>query len=320
MLNIRPVIRKRYSAKQAIIREPMTVERATVNNRVFLIGLDEFYREAMKLHERDELRACAKHVASALSVSIADVPVEGYYTESEQLTEYFLLVRTLQEVDESRAADVNSLPQFQRLKQVTGSPIFGQPHHVSDKLLPKARDPLFVALELTRPSWSVEKLTLTAYDTAVESDDISLVGLASLSKDPVVIAALRESVVLYADVAYLGSPPQREFIWEVDDLIMQRAQRFINTFNDLFGEELPDATSDNAEKYWYACDESKTIGRCVRIGVDDRELPVKHYHWAIDVGNNHALVVKDFWDADVWTTARYREQLDERVVRRFRAY
>jgi hypothetical protein len=33
----------------------MKTERKIVNNCVFLLGLDETYRESMKQHERDEL-------------------------------------------------------------------------------------------------------------------------------------------------------------------------------------------------------------------------------------------------------------------------
>jgi hypothetical protein len=296
----------------------MTVERCVVNNRVFLLGLDGLYREAMKRHERDELLTCAQHVASVLSVSPADVPVEGYYSEDDQLTKYFLLVRALQEVHESRAADVNDSRQFQRLKQVTGSRIFGQPPETSETLLPMGRDPLSIALEETAPYWSIENLTSTAYRTTVESDDFSLVGLASLSKDPVVIAALRESVVLYARrTTYMSPERERDFIWEVDDSLSQRAQCFIRAFNELFDEDIPDATADSAEAYWYACDEAKTIGRCVGIGCDETRITDQHYHWAIDVGDNGELIVKDFWHNDVWTTTRYREQLDARVVRRY---
>lgn len=76
----------------------MRIERLVVNNRVFLLGLDELYRESMKTHERHELLICARETADALSVAPADVPIEGYYTEDEDLTEYFRLVRALQDL------------------------------------------------------------------------------------------------------------------------------------------------------------------------------------------------------------------------------
>ncbi len=67
----------------------MAIERRVITNRIFLLGLDELYREAMKQNERGELLACARITAKALSLEPADVPVEGYYSEDDELTEYF---------------------------------------------------------------------------------------------------------------------------------------------------------------------------------------------------------------------------------------
>jgi hypothetical protein len=67
----------------------MSAETHIVDNRVFLLGLDNHYRELMKDHEREELLLCARRVAAALQVKPADVPVEGYYAEHPKLTEYF---------------------------------------------------------------------------------------------------------------------------------------------------------------------------------------------------------------------------------------
>src|SRR5262245_8171078 len=105
----------------------MKTERCVVSNRVFLLGLDELYRESMKRNERDELLRCARETASALSVPPADVPIEGYYTEDDRLTEYFRLMRTLQQVPRWRDSEVADLPGFKRIRQVTESPIFGPP-------------------------------------------------------------------------------------------------------------------------------------------------------------------------------------------------
>src|SRR5262245_10918203 len=96
-----------------------------VDNRIFLLGLDELYRDAMKRHERGELLLCARRVAAALEVAPAAVPVEGYYAEDQQLTEYFLLMRALQEVSEERTQVVAALPEFQRLLDVTSAPLYG---------------------------------------------------------------------------------------------------------------------------------------------------------------------------------------------------
>jgi hypothetical protein len=64
-------------------------ETRVVDDRTFLLGLDELYRSAMKKHERDELLGCARTLSTALGIAPADVPVEGYYSEDEMLSEYF---------------------------------------------------------------------------------------------------------------------------------------------------------------------------------------------------------------------------------------
>src|ERR1700682_565907 len=218
-------------------------ERRIVDNRVFLLGLDKLYRDAMKKHERGELLTCARQLAAFLQVTPATVPVEGYYTEDRKLTDYFLLVRALQEVTEDRATAVASLPEFQRLRDVMSAPLYGRPPQ-NGELLPVGRDPLSRALLDTWPGWNVQQLTAIANAIARDTDDFSLVGLAARIQDAVVLAATRESVVLYAEVvvgAAFRPPPPPRYIWKVDRDLAEQATRFIDTFNALFGEALPPA-------------------------------------------------------------------------------
>ncbi len=287
------------------------VERCVVDNRVFLLGLDEFYRHAMKRYERAELLTCARRVAAALHIAPANVPIEGYYAEDEKLTEYFRLVRALQGADESRTPEVGLLLEFQRLREVTSSPLYGRPVQ-QGKLLPAGRDALSQALLDTRPNWTMQRLTAAAFAAAQETDDISLVGLAARLRDQVVLAALRESVVLYAEVvlgARMVPPPRREFVWQVDHDLAVQARRFIDAFNSLFGEELPAPDPSQAEQYWYAYKRNVIAGRCVRLGYDDTVSPIRHYHWAICRGANGEFAVQEFWKSEVWTTTRYRSAL-----------
>ena len=174
------------------------VEQCVVDNRVFLLGLDGLYRHAMKRHERTELLICARRVAATLRVTLANVPVEGYYSEEEELTEYFCIMRALQQVEGSRASEVARMKEFERLRNVTSAPLYGRPVD-EGKLLPVGRDALSQALLETFPEWTVARLTVAAYEIAQKTDDISLVGLAARIRDPVVLAAVRESVVLYAE-------------------------------------------------------------------------------------------------------------------------
>jgi hypothetical protein len=285
----------------------MFKELRVVDNRVFLLGLDKLYREAMKRHESGELLMCARRVAEALELAPADVPVEGYYAEDERLTEYFRLVRALQVVDEGKTSSVDSLSEFQRLRDVTSAPLYGRPQY-EGRLLPTGRDALSQALIDTSPNWTVESLIAAAYNTARELDEISLVGLAARIKDAVVLTALRESVVLYAQAVLRGAfhPPRPEYVWEVDKDLARQARRFIDTFNTLFGESLPPPDPAQAELYWRAYNGANILGRCVRIGCDDSILPIRHYHWAIYRAADGGFAVQEFWNHEVWTTTRYR--------------
>jgi hypothetical protein len=290
----------------------MKTERRIVDNRTFLLGLDELYRESIKRHERDELLRSAKETASTLSVAPADVPIEGYYAEDECLTEYFRLVRALQQVPKSRELEVENVGGFKRLKQVTESPIFGPPFS-GPYLLSEGEDALSVALKNTFPAWSVSNLTRAAYEYALPSSDFSLVALAALSRDGVVLTALRESVVLYA-MAVVGAamPTEPEYDWQVDEIVHTRSMQFVETYNELFHESLPRPGPENAHVFWTACSEWKVLGRCVRIGLDDRVRPIRHYHWAIDRDATYNNIVRDFWDTEIWTTARYRATRESR--------
>ena len=284
----------------------MNKDLRIVTNQVFLLGLDELYRTAMKRHESAELLECARNVASTLGVAPADVPIEGYYTESSELTEYFQLVRSLQDQPIDRETELPESEPYSRLVAVTSSPLFGIPTP-GDSLLPSGADPLTVALSDTFPNWTIETLTSAAYDIASNSDDFSLVALAALSKDPVALTALRESVVLYAMALAGAAWSEPEYVWEVDLEIENRSKRFVETFNQLFNDSIPLPSSENAEIFWNAYDFSKIMGRCVRIGFDDSVTPVKYYHWAIDRTETYEHKTTDFWDHEIWTTQRYRE-------------
>ena len=276
-----------------------------VDDRAFLLGLDELYRDAMKKHERGELLACARRVATALGIQPADVAVEGYYAEDADLTTYFRLLRALQAVPLSRASEIEGLPDFHRLLAVTSSPIFGPPSR--EGLLPKGKDPLSAALDAATSvnEWTVPLLTAAAATIAQDTDDCSFVGLACHADDAVVLAALRESVVLYAMDVDLAGEPWPQFQWRVDPDLCTRAQRFVDTFNGLFGRELPPPASKYAHAFASGVNESRIIGRCVRLGQTD-DLQPKYYHWAVAKPPDGPLMVDEFWASGIWTTERYR--------------
>ncbi len=285
------------------------IERV-IDNRVFLLALDKFYRTAMKKHERGELLTCARRVAQVLGAAPATVPVEGYYAKDKQLSEYFCLIRSLQKINATARPKVVSLTEYKRLLEVVSSPLFGSVQQ-SDKLLPGGCDALSLALASTFPAWTIEKLTGEAYRKAIETDEFSLVGLAARIKNALVITALRESVVLYGMiVTATGNLQPPKYIWMVDEDLVRHAKRFIGTFNALFNEELPPPHPSQAERIWHAFRDNDIDGRCVRLGYNDTVTPIRYYHWAIRSTVSGRYEVHEFWDTELWTTSRYRTSLN----------
>jgi hypothetical protein len=201
-----------------------------VDDRVLLLGFDKLYRDAMKSFERTKLLAWAREVAKSIGVAPADVPVEGYYASDPVLAEYFKLMRALQEVDERSESRVSRLTGYKRLSELMGSPLFGRPVR-RGKLFPVGRDALSQALDDTKPNWTVQRLVQVAFEAADAYDDFSLVGLAARIRDPVVLTALRESVVLYAEFVAGASLSKPVYEWRVDSELARQANRFIDTFN-----------------------------------------------------------------------------------------
>ena len=303
---------RRFAKRKKKVFESVPCEKRIVDNRVFLLGLDKLYRNAMKQHEREELLKCARYTAKKLNISPAQVPIEGYYAEDALLSEYFRLINALRRVADIDEPGLKSSSELKRLREVMSSIIFGSPQYNRNgktMLLSEGQDALSEALENTFPDWTSENLSSAAQRIAREKDDISLVGLAARIKDTVVLAALRESVVLYARKIWGASlePPKPEYVWTVDEDLSNQAKRFIDTFNALFNDELPQPEPSQAENYWHAYTDNKIHGRCVRLGIDDSVHPIRHYHWGIYRTYSGEPAVYEFWSPKIWTTDEFRK-------------
>lgn len=109
-------------------------------------------------------------------------------------------------------------------------------------------------------------------------------------------------VVLHADWLCLDDE-RSEYIWEVEEDLMHLTNRFIDTFNQSGGAALPHAHPDSAEAFYSAAADAQLLGRCVMLGA---ATPAgRYYHWAIAGQSADDMHVHEFWDDDLWTTARY---------------
>jgi hypothetical protein len=283
------------------------VEYRVVHDRDLVLALDWLYRDRMIDLERTRLLDCARSVARALGIAEAPVPVEGYYAELPELTEYFRLMRALQDLGQSYESRVRGLAEFEFLRALATSGLYGptEPGY----LLPRGRDPLWHALDRTVPDeWRVSHLVTLAHSLALAAEDFSLVALAARAGDPVALTAVRESVVLYAGTPLSREPVRIEYQWRVDDQLARIANRFIDTLNEFVLDPLPQARAENAERFFTASRARRVGGRCVMIGIDIRGPSPRYYHWAITGESDSNLRVDEFWAQDVWTTTRYRDE------------
>jgi hypothetical protein len=289
------------------------MDKLVVTDRVLVLGLDGVYRADVKKHESSILLSCARTVARALKVDPAKGPIEGYYVESEQLSEYFQLARALQATEVDRRCEVERMPTFCRLLKVFSSRIYGyEPMH--NGLLPAAHDSLAAALRQNVGHWEMDALLKDSKTAAIKNDDYSIVGLASRLDDGVCATAVRETVVLYAEIALTADNlddllQEPEYQWKVSDEMEEQANRFIDEYNLLFESRLPAARPQNAKLFYDAHSENELEGRCVRIGIDIQSEPIRYYHFKIDRSEDGELMASDFWSEDLWTTERYRQSL-----------
>lgn len=284
---------------------PITLE---LTDRKLLLGLDYAFRERMKRFEINSLLPASRSLMSKLHIKPVNCPIEGYYSELPELSEYFFNTRSLQSLDDSMATSLSTHQDYQILNEVCSSAIFGA--ETRSGFFIQRLDPLYLALNnITVDHWQLDTIMTEAQHISTKSNDCSLVGMAALIGDSMVLAALRETVALYAAVA-AGSaiaPPTYQYQWNVSPALEERASQFVSAFNILGAENLPEPTAKNAEFYYLQSDQNHIIGRCIRIGFDDSSSPAKHYHWAIRPPS-HTPRIEEFWSEDIWTTKRYHDE------------
>lgn len=278
-----------------------------VTDSILVLGLDKLYRDQMKLQETLLLLPAARRVTRALGIGPAPDVAEGYYGETNELVEYFGLMRALQNLENRKASKVEAMSEYRLLDQVCSSRLYG--FRAEPKgILHVGRDSLAEALEQDFGSWELNGLTRAAAAIAVAEDDYSLVGLAARTKDAICITATRESVVLY-EMLTLGFGEEPTCEWAVTPEMQESASRFVAEFRGLFHAELPEIKAENAQSYYSAYEKNFIWGRCVRIGSDRTITPNMNYHWKIDSTKDGNVHVSEFWSSELWTTERYRAQL-----------
>lgn len=271
-----------------------------LDNRLFVIGLTEMFRQEMKAVEIATLLPMAESSCRALGLSPAAFRIEGYYGEQQALSRYFGLIRALQ------AAEIRSLPpgragqDLKRLREIFSSPAMGRAEE-NGRLLPRPSSPFGEALR-TSQSWSIHDLEKRA-KALVRNDDAGLLTVASVTGDAVALCVARETVALSAEVelAELETP---DFIWSVSPEVTERAERFVLSLKQTLDIQLPNPGPAAADLYGAAARAADLVGRCILVGERPGE-PYPLYHWYIGQANGE-LVTNDFWSTAMWTTSDLR--------------
>lgn len=271
-----------------------------VDDRAFVIGLSEMFREEMKTYEVTTLLPLAETACKALDLSPVMIPIEGYYTESVELERYFRLIRALQLADIREAPPGFGKDAIYRLHEVLTSPAMGRVED-SDRILSRTTSPLGEALCILS-NWSIDGLSRQAAQL-VGTEDAGLIAVAATAGDPVALCVARESMALVADVE-LADTEVPEFVWAVSERVAEVAGRFVSVLAETTGIVLPEPAAASSRPYGQAARDAELVGRCILIG-ERFGNPYPYYHWYID-SHDGQLTVKDFWSSNVWTTADLR--------------
>lgn len=283
---------------------PLTTrtELRTVDDRSFVIGLIELFRDRMKEHETKVLLPLAREAAQALGLKKEDVPIEGYYYETPELSEYFRLIRSLQSTSLRKPPDGSTHKALTELRRVLSSRAFSRSvlGDTKGNSIPQFTSPLHEALE-SIPEYSIDAITERAV-SCVREEDSSIVAVACATGDAVALCAARESVPLILSVSSDIHHPVIEYEWTVRDEVRRVAERFLRALSEATSIDLPPATRESAKSYWHASQKADLDGRCIAIA--NRELR-GFYHWYIN-GRRDAARVVDFWSPELWTTQRMK--------------
>lgn len=271
-----------------------------VDNRLFVIGLCELYRQKMKEYEAAVLLPLAASACEKLNIQAADCEIEGYYSENDELIRFFKLIRSLQNTESLDVLPAVELEEIRLLRKALNSPAMGR-RIESSKILPRTSSPFGQAMS-DLSEWSIDGLSHMAKQMVTDTDS-GLIAVASATGDPVAIGVARESQALMADLE-MAEVDIPTYNWDVSSDVRLIAEKFISSLAETTGILLPVPDAVSAEIYGQAAAEAEISGRCTLLG-EQSGNPFPYYHWYIDSLDNR-LVVKDFWSSHVWTTDALR--------------
>lgn len=273
-----------------------------VDDRLFVIGLAELLRQAMKGYEVATLLPLAESAGKALALTPSAEPVEGYYGESASLERYFRLIRAMQQAEMPTVVPEPARDALTRLRAFFDAPAMGRVE-ASDRVLPRVTSPFGEALR-TLADWSVDALSRQARQL-VGADDAGLLAVAAAAGDPVALCVARETAALAAEVELAEEDePMPGFVWAVTEPVAAVAGRFVVALAKSTGIRLPEPVAASADLFGQAASAADIDGRCILVG-ERSGNPYPFYHWYV-VRRDGCDMVRDFWSSVIWTTSDLR--------------
>ena len=298
-----------------------------VNNLTFFRIVDKQVREAMQQVET-EMLPIARKALSETGLALQKHPVEGYYSKTQRLTNFFNHIKTLQLNYSDKVGD-----SVKKLHKFYTNEVFGLGQAVRTPLNSKGVwypieppvvispmvDPLTAAVVEVgnKPATIHQDLTIENITKVLENVKLGkgLVGLGSLvdktereimgEYNPIATTLARETTVLSAYVPTFKGMPE----YKVSSEVEEQGNAVIKAYNSLFKKagfnvKIPHITRKKAFQLNHDLPE---MDRCVRVfNLDLPGQDKEFYHWAIGIVNYGTKVV-DFWRKEVITTDMFKQ-------------
>lgn len=275
-------------------------ETITINNVDYFHMIDNEIRPAMMDYETKQLLPVAQNVIGDLETQ--EYPVEGYYYKTPELTEYFTIIRNIQENKKIYKEINTKTDEFQRLYDFTDRTLWGAVSSDRTKSpLPRRYDILGLTLKsfedpikgpfVKRP-WTIDKIMDRIKDFATGT--INLVELAYKIGSLECLVAGAETNILYREITHItgSSGTNPEIIWNVDPEIEEFGKKLLDEYNNLIGTNIKSPTPNT---YWNF-NRYPELPRVVALGYVD--FTGEYYHWKLDSLRN----VTDFYSGELHTT------------------
>jgi len=278
-----------------------------INDFEFIIGLDGFYRKNMMKYESKKLLPLLNKMVNKLNINLKNVVIEGYYYETEELKKYFTIVQNLKNIEIEKIEIFKKHEGYNKLIELFCSGLYGE-YLYEKNIIPIVNDNLNKTLiKINKIQYNYKNILDYAYEEIKDKEILTLVEMGILTKNPIIVTALRESVALYVEPVMLGifEPPKNKYIWNVNKNIEKAGNKIIEMFNNICPYKIPVGIKENAELFYDEFIENNICYRCIKIVTDENGL---NYHWAI-IGDeyNKKYEFKEFWDKKLWSTEEFKK-------------